>query len=96
MSRLIVGRHAHAACLSESGCIQLTIPRSLSGSFIAITIYGDNKFNLLSNSLPVAANAASYVDTSYNYNDAQVSMGKAAVHCTSAQSLHCETRNKVF
>ena len=54
------------------------------------------KFNLLSNSLPVAANAAPYVDTSYNYNDAQVSIGKAAVHCTSAQSLHCETRNKVF
>ena len=54
------------------------------------------KFNLLSNSLPVAANAAPYVDTSYNYNDAQVSIGKAAVHCTSVQSLHCETRNKVF
>ena len=53
------------------------------------------KFNLLSDSLPVVANAAPYVDTSYNYDDAQVSIGKAAVHCTSAQSLHCETRNKV-
>ena len=54
------------------------------------------KFNLLSGSLPVVAKAAPYVDTSYNYNDAQVSMGKAAVHCTSTQSLQCETRNEVF
>ena len=42
MKRLIVGRRAHAACLSESGRIQFTIPQSLSGSFITITIYGDN------------------------------------------------------
>ena len=42
MNRLIVGRRTHVACLSESGRIQLTLPRSLSGSFIAITIYGDN------------------------------------------------------
>ena len=53
-------------------------------------------FNLFSDSLLVVAKAAPYVDTSYNYNYAQVSMGKAAVHCTSTQSLHCETRNEVF
>ena len=52
------------------------------------------KFYLLSYSLLVVAKAARYVDTSYNYYNAQVSMGKAAVHCTSTQSLHCETRNK--
>ena len=49
---------------------------------------------LLSYPLPVVAKAVQYIDTSYNYYNAQVSMGKAAVHCTSTQSLHCETRNK--
>ena len=52
------------------------------------------KFYLLSYSLLVVAKAVQYIDTSYNYYNAQVSMGKAAVHCTSTQSLHCETRNK--
>ena len=49
---------------------------------------------LLSYPLPVVAKAVQYIDTSYNYYNAQVSMGKAAVHCTSTQSLHCETRNE--
>ena len=49
---------------------------------------------LLSYPLLVVAKAVQYIDTSYNYYNAQVSMGKAAVHCTSTQSLHCETRNK--
>ena len=52
------------------------------------------KIYLLSRSLLVVAKAVQYIDTSYNYYNAQVSMGKAAVHCTSTQSLHCETRNK--
>ena len=52
------------------------------------------KFYLLSYSLLVVAKAVQYIDTSYNYYNAQVSMGKAAVHCTSTQSLHCETKNK--
>ena len=52
------------------------------------------KFYLLSYSLLVVAKTVQYIDTSHNYYDAQVSMGKAAVHCTSTQSLHCETRNK--
>ena len=55
-----------------------------------------HKFYLLSDSLLVVAKAAPYIDTSYNYDNAQVSMGKVAVHCTSTQPLHCETRNKVF
>ena len=54
------------------------------------------KFNLLSGSLPVVAKAVPYVDTNYDYNNAWMSMGKVAVHCTSTQSLHCETRNRVF
>ena len=45
-------------------------------------------------SLLAIAKAVQYIDTSYSYHNAQVSMGKAAVHCTSTQSLHCETRNK--
>ena len=44
--------------------------------------------------LLVVAKAVQYINTSYDYYNAQVSMGKAAVHCTSTQSLHCETRNK--
>ena len=52
------------------------------------------KIYLLSYPLLVVAKAVQYIDTSYNYYNAQVSIGKAAVHCTSTQSLHCETRNK--
>ena len=44
----------------------------------------------------VVIKAVQYINTSYNYYNAQVSMGKAAVHCTSTQSLHCETRNKKY
>ena len=54
------------------------------------------KFNLLSGSLLVATKAVPRDDTSCDYNDAWTSMSKAAVHCTSTQSLHCKTRNEVF
>ena len=42
------------------------------------------------------AKAVPYVDTNYDYNNVWMSVGKAAVHCTPMQSLHCKTRNEVF
>ena len=81
----------------ESGYIQLALFCSFQAALPLLPykeiIY---KFNLLSGSLLVATKAVPYVDTSCGYNNAWMSMSKAAVHWTSTQSLHCETRNKVF